>query len=744
MATLADSLVSSSARKLSMRMRPDLIAERHRYQGRISWVVKDPVGLKYFRFQEGEYAILQMLDGNTSLDEIKAQFEADFPPEKISVEELQQFIGSLHRSGLILAGVTGQGRQLKKRRDERRKKEILGALTNVLSIRFKGIDPERLLNWLHPKVKWMFSTWAVAGWFVLALSAALLVAVQFDVFQSKLPGFHQFFNVKNAFLLAVALAVTKVLHEFGHGMTCKHFGGECHEMGVLVLVLTPCLYCNVSDSWMLPSKWQRAMIGAGGMYVEIAIAAVCTFIWWFSEPGLLNYLALSTMFVCSVSTVIFNGNPLLRYDGYYILSDIMEIPNLRQKSTDILNRKLLWWCLGIESPHDPFLPERNQLAFALYTVAAAVYRWIVTFSILWFLYKVFQPYRLEIIGQIITLMALYGLLVQPVYKMVKFFWIPGRVDKVKKPRMYGTIAGVAAVAAAVVFIPLPFNVMCTLEIEPHEPDSVYVIYPGTLEKVLVKAGDSVDANEPLARLTSLDLDAAIADLVGQRNLTFEQIANLEALKFADNKAHGQKQQLEETLKSLEEQLDKKRFEKQKLTLVASRPGIVLPPPEIPKRPPGDGQLPGWTGTPLKPENLGCTLEVGSMLCQIGDPEQMKATLVIDQADIEFVREQQSVRIQLDELPGTLLRGKIDDIAETNMPVSSKQMSNKSGGELATKTDESGVERPLSTSYQANVPLANPEGMLRTGLRGRAKIDAGYRTLGQRAWRYLTQTFHFRL
>ena len=127
--------------------------------------------------------------------------------------------------------------------------------------------------------------------------------------------------------------MTKVLHEFGHGLSCKHFGGECHEMGVMILVLTPCLYCNVSDSWMLPNKWHRAAIGAAGMYVEVVLASICTFIWWFTEPGLFNYLCLNVMFICSVSTVMFNANPLLRYDGYYILADILEIPNLRQKAT---------------------------------------------------------------------------------------------------------------------------------------------------------------------------------------------------------------------------------------------------------------------------------------------------------------------------------------------------------------------------------------------------------------------------
>ena len=285
MATLADSLVSSSARKLAMRMRPDLTARQHRYQGRVYWVIKEPVGLNYFRFQEEEYAILQMLDGRSSLDDIKAEFEARFPPQKIGVEELQQFIGMLHRSGLIIANVPGQGKQLKLRRDERWRKEWINKLSNILSIRFKGIDPDRILNWLHPKLQWMYTRTAVLCCALLALSALSLVLVQFEVFQSKLPSFHQFFNLKNAVWLSIALGVTKVMHEFGHGLTCKHFGGECHEMGVMILVLTPCLYCNVSDSWMLPNKWHRIAIGAGGMYIEVVIASICTFIWWFTEPG---------------------------------------------------------------------------------------------------------------------------------------------------------------------------------------------------------------------------------------------------------------------------------------------------------------------------------------------------------------------------------------------------------------------------------------------------------------------------
>src|SRR5215470_15773022 len=143
MVSLTDSLVSSSSRKLPIRMRPDLRARQHRYQGRIYWVVKDPVGLQYFRFEEEEFAILQMLDGESSLDEIAERFEREFPPQTIRTEELQQFIGMLHRSGLVITDAAGQGQQLFKRRNERVWQERMSTLANILSMRFKGVDPER-------------------------------------------------------------------------------------------------------------------------------------------------------------------------------------------------------------------------------------------------------------------------------------------------------------------------------------------------------------------------------------------------------------------------------------------------------------------------------------------------------------------------------------------------------------------------------------------------------------------------
>ena len=334
MTTLAESLVSSSSRALTVRKRPDLSANRQRYQGTGYWVVKEPVGLQYFRFHDEEYFILNMLDGHVSLQQIKDGFEQRFAPQKITFGDLQQFIGMLHRSGLVISNSPGQGKALRERGRKKKNKELMGKFTNVFALRYRGFDPERILNAILPWFGWIFTVPALIFFAGLLLSASLLLASQYETVYAKLPTFQQFFAADRWLILAVTMAIVKVLHEFGHGLSCKKFGGECHEIGFMLLVFTPCLYCNVSDSWMLPNKWKRVWIGAAGIYVEMILASFAAFVWWFTEQGTtINDLCLNMMFLNVVSTVLVNGNPLLRFDGYYILMDMLEIPNLRQKST---------------------------------------------------------------------------------------------------------------------------------------------------------------------------------------------------------------------------------------------------------------------------------------------------------------------------------------------------------------------------------------------------------------------------
>ena len=752
MPTLAESLTSSTSRPLTLRMRPDLSAKQQRYHGRSYWVVKEPVGLNYFRFHEEEFAILCMLDGRCSLDDVKERFEDEFTPQKITFQDLQQFVGMLHRSGLVISEAARQGGQLKRRRDKKKRREFVGKFTNVFALRFRGVDPERLLNWLHPYVSWFFSPAAIILFLLVGLSALSLVLVQFDVFRSRLPTFHQFFGPHNWLYLGLTMGVVKILHEFGHGCSCKRFGGECHEIGVMLLVFTPCLYCNVSDSWMLPSKWKRAFIGAAGMYVEMVLASIATFIWWFSEPGMLNHLALSVMFICSVSTVMFNGNPLLRFDGYYILMDLLEIPNLRQKSTEVLKRFMVQHCLGIEQPENPFLPQTRQFYFALFTIASVIYRWVVVFSIMYFLNKVLEPYGLKIIGQLLAMLGLFGLVIQPLYQLGKFFYVPGRMHKVKRHRLVATLAVAGALVLAIIFVPLPFHVDCTFDLVPRNAESVFAGTAGQLKEVFVDPGDTVESGTILARMDNVDLKLSVVQLRGEQTRLESRLNNLRHLRLQDGTVAGQLKSLQESLAMVKEQLAEKEKELGRMEIIAPVSGVIFPPPHRPKRESKDGRLSPWSGAPFDAKNQGAILNESDQICQIGDPQLYEAVLVIDQNDIDLLSAYQGrhdgewpeVEMKLDSYRWDSLLGKIDKVASAPMEVSPISLSAQAGGELNTKMDESGAMRPMSTSYQARVPLEKVDRRLRVGLTGRAKVYTGWQPIGRRLVRYLYRTFHFDL
>jgi putative peptide zinc metalloprotease protein len=483
------------------------------------------------------------------------------------------------------------------------------------------------------------------------------------------------------------------------------------------------------------------------MYVELVLASICTFIWWFSEPGPLNYICLNVMFVSSVSTVMFNANPLLRYDGYYILSDVLEIPNLRQKASQILNRKLGKWCLGLEEPEDPFLPQRRQWLFATFTVASAIYRWVVTFSILYFLNRVFEPYGLKILGQAIALGSLYGLLIQPLISLYKFFKVPGRLGKVKSLRIYATLFVIMGALAGFGFIPFPSHVYAPLEVQSRGAEIVYVSnVDGILQKTFVQPGDQVKRGQLLAQLTNIDVEIKIGELTGKRNAYQAQLDGLTRVSLSDRKASSEVEPIVEALASTKKQLKQLTDDRNSLRLVAPCDGTVLPPPLVEKQGDESVHLPTWHGSPLEPENIGAHLTKGTKLCQIGNPQSLEARIYIDQNDIEFIATGQKVEIMLAQTAEYSYLSSIERVSTDNVKVTPTHLSSLHQGELASKADASGAARPLSPIYEAVAPLPETDKgpYLRIGLVGKAKIDTAPRTLWARLVRYLSHTFNFEL
>ena len=741
---MAEAFRSSTSRPVGLRYRGDLVTNRQVYQGQAWYVVKDPIGLSYYRFRPEEYALLEMLDGEASLEDLKDNFEARFPPRRITVDEVSRFVSTLHRSGLVIGDRPGQGPQLNERRRQRVWSEWKNWLRSIMCLRFRGIDPDWILNKLNPWFGWLYSPPALMVAVVYIFTALMLVLVNFETFRSKLPEFHQFFASGNWFYLAAALGITKVIHEFGHGLSCKYYGGECHEMGFMLLVFTPCLYCDVSDSWMLPSKWKRMMIGAGGMYIELILASTATFLWWNSHEGLFNQMCLNVMFVSSVSTLLFNANPLMRFDGYYILSDMLEIPNLRTKSSTSLSRLAKKWCLGVKLQDDPFLPKRHQGLFALYSVASTIYMWVLMISIFMFVWNAMKPYRMEAIGRMLALFGIYGLIVRPITGIYKFLKVPGRRDEVKSLNITVTAGVVAAIAAAICFIPLPQRVWCPAELRPRGEETVYVTVDGRLEEILVEANDRVDEGDELARFSNVDLELQIAELEGQESGYRARLASLERERFTDSAAGMEIRTVEESLKSVEEQRVKKRQYQSELVLKAPRSGLVLPSETVDERPDPSGRLPGWSGSALGKKNIGATFAEGTVLCMVGDPDHFEAVMIVDQSEVEFVQIGQRVDLKLDAFPFETFRGAVNEIAETHIEVGSERLSVKAGGSVPTTTDEMGREVPISTSYEVLMQVDDAENVFTPGMRGNARVEVGNRTVGQWLLRLFWQTFNFRM
>ena len=741
----ANAMVSSSQRPLHLRMRPDITAVRQSYQGRDYFVLKDPISLKYYRFEEEEYALLKMLDGNRSPAQIKRQWDYEFAPQKITLQELLQFVGMLYRSNLLLSDAQNQGVELKKRGQKNEWNQFKGSLTNVLAIRFKGFDPDRILGFLNPFTGWFFTWPAFLIFLLLGISAGALLFTNFETFQNKLPTFQHFFAARNWIWLALVMALTKVIHEFGHGLACKRLGGECTEMGVMLLVFTPCLYCNVSDAWMLPNKWKRAFIAAAGMYVELVLASLATFIWWFSEPGLINQLALNVIFVSSVSTILFNANPLLRYDGYYILSDILEIPNLRQKATTVLQRTMGSWFLGMEQQQDPFLPTKRKWLFVTYSLAAAAYRWFITLSIFWFVYQLLEPYGLKVIGQCIAITAIYGLVGMPLVRLYKYFSIPGRFAKVKPLRFTFSLALLGALTTGILLIPIKHHVYCPFHIEPTNVANVYVDVPGTLEDILVEPNHSVTQGQPIIQLNSNELVETLTVMQGEFHLANTHLQTVRASGVADGNAAKQESNAIATVQASYSRLKQREQDLPKLTIRSPISGTLLAPKRISSKSENGSALDSWHGTPLERRNLGAYLDQKTLVAQIvPDLTKLTAVLAIDQGDIEFVRPNQTVELLIRQFPLETRLSQTQEISPSRMHRVPKSLSSRFGGDIVTTNDAEGNDVPQSSTFQVSVPLEQQSNMILAGGTGVAKIHTGSQTIGFRLWRLICRTFQFEL
>ena len=730
----------SSERPVPLRGRRDLIVKKIDFQGVTHFVIKDPVGLTYHRLRADQYHVLESLDGQKNLESIRDELVREFPALCPTLTDTQSLVADLHQKGLAFSVRPGQAAARIEQKRKKQRQKILNTLTNILSLRLPGWDPDSFLTGMVPWTRWMFHPVTAILAILFVASSWLLLAIQFRAFQAGLPAFNQFFGWPNLIFLWMTLACSKIIHEFGHGLSCKMFGSECHEMGVMLLVGSPCLYCDVSDSWMLKNKWKRILIGAAGMIIEVVLSAIAIFAWWMTEPGLFHFLCLNVFFVTTVTTVIFNANPLMRLDGYYMLSDFLEIPNLRTKADKLTGEWFSYLCLGIEPRHDPFMPQTNRHWFIIYAIASKLYGWFVLFGILMFLYTVLKPYGLQSLGQSMAVFSVTGILVQMVMNSYQLLSTP-REKPIQKWRLAVSVVVLAAVLIPLGMIPIPFIQWAAFLIEPHDVRHVVTKVPGQLIELHVRQGDYVQEGQVLAVLHDPRLDDAKQRLTLQKDIQI--IARQNAWTMDDR---AEMAMAEEMLESVNEQLNKILEQMQHLTVVAPISGKVIAPPRrpAPKIEQSRTRLGGWTGTPLDAKNFGEFLEERTELLSIAPSDKMQAILFLDQADRHDVSIGLNVGLKFDHLPNRVFRGTISQIATAHSDFAPETMASKNGGLLATTADREGREQLQEAAYQATVVLDESTELLTPNLRGTARFMAANRSAFGWMWRYIRRTFHFKM
>ncbi len=498
---------------LKIRLRRDVEIKPAKYEGRTYYVVKDPVSLRYYRLKDNEHFLLRFMDGKQTLEDAQKAYEKHYRPDRLKLEDLEGFAQQLIKAGLAQNESPQAGKQLLETRRKRKRSEWLQVLTNILYIKIPIIDPDRILQRLLRPLGWIFTLWFFTLSVLFMGGAIVLVATHFETFYSKLPDYHEFFRFKNVAYLWLVLGCVKVIHEFGHGLSCKRFGGEVHEMGALFLCFSPALYCNVSDAWVLPNKWHRIIISFAGIYVELIIAALATFIWWNSSNDVfVHNLSLNLMVVCSVSTVVFNANPLMRYDGYYVLADWLEIPNLRERSNRFLGNLVLEHCLGVEVQPEPYMALWRRILFVVYAITSYIYKWVVTFSILWFMYSFLRPYKLEVISSMLAVASLGSLLGWPMYRFFKNLHRRGRIPDMKRWRVVLTSGVLAGVLLFLFLVPVPISRIRgqgLVQPAPETASNLFIRYKGVLEKLNVRDGEHVEEGQELAVFSNTELSTKL-------------------------------------------------------------------------------------------------------------------------------------------------------------------------------------------------------------------------------------------
>ncbi len=575
-----------------IRLRPHVQLHRHVYRGEPWYVVQDHATGQFHRFSREAYEIVGLMDGRLTLQEIWQIACENLGDAMPTQDEIMELVAQLHRSNVIAADLTPDVEEVVRRGRKAVQNKLLQYVKSPLGFRIPLFDPERFLAATAGIGPIVFSWAGLAVWLVLVAAAAVQLALNWPALTGNLAD--RVLAVDNLIVMWGVYPVVKLVHEFAHAYAVKRWGGRVHEMGLMLLVFVPVPYLDASAAAGFPEKHRRIVVGAAGVLAEIGLAAVAMLVWAAVEPGVVRAVAFNTLLIAGVSTILFNGNPLLRFDGYYVLSDLIEVPNLGTRGNRYVGYLFRRWLLGISEAKAPPTARGEKPWLAGYAIAAYLYRIVIMVGIVLFVASAYL-----VIGVVLAIWSLTTSLLLPAWQgLVRLLADP---SVRRRPRRTALVLGGVpiVVLALLALVPLPLATAAEGVVLAGPETRVNAETGGFVAELLVESGETVGAGQPLIRRVDPELDA-------QARVTAAKLQEARARSHAAIGNRTELEVIEEEVAYLARELGRIQERREALTIRSPGDGILVlrDAADLPGRFLAQGQL------------VGHVLDVGTLQIQV--------------------------------------------------------------------------------------------------------------------------------
>jgi len=709
---MAESFFSGSWYRIA-QLKPKLRAQarffRSHFRGELWYVLQDRTSGRFHRFMPASYFVISQFDGNRTMEEIWQNTCAQLNDDSLSQDEIIRLMGQLHAADILQTDSIPDIEEMVTRGESQRFKKRVTSVLNPLALRVPLLDPDGFLRVTEPLVRPLFSIFGAIAYLALIIYGVVLAVLNWDGLTENL--LDRVLSTESLALLLITYPVVKAIHELGHAYTIKRWGGEVHEVGVMFLIFVPVPYVDASDSLAFPNKWLRALVASAGILVEVGLAAIAMIVWVNVEGGLVRAFAFNVMLISGVSTLLFNGNPLLRFDGYFVLSDLIEIPNLGRRANQYIGYLLQSRLFGIKEAKNPATAPGEPAWFVFYAVAAFIYRIFITFAIILLVSTKFFS-----LGILLAVWSVVLMFVVPAAKHVWFLLASPRLRH-RRGRALGMITGVISLIAVAIFVvPIPYSTISEGVVWVPGDGAVHAETDGIVQRVAVNQGASIKVNEPLVYLEDPLLDARVRLL----EATVAEI-QLRRINMSVTDPSGTKI-AESELEHAEADLSLARETQGDLVVTAKQPGRValLDVSDLVGQFVTKGQLLGYVSTFRAPV----------------------IRVVVPESDTDLVRrETRSIDIRFVSSPDDVLKARIlREVPALDSALPSLALATQGGGRIVLDPSDPSGRRAFGRFLHLDLELTGEHVFETIGDRAMVRFSHDPMPLAKRVYRRARQVF----